>query len=390
MRTLRIFEVRFNDKFNPTTRRAAAAAATTILDVLQIQVRTTHKTKKEEDPSSIVLSSSSSHKQQTMVPFASTAATAIGKKINLVVLYGIGGLSDVGRHAILAALEPPYADRISKITVVTEYPELLDEHNWECGCDGGHPTNPSKTHADKVEIVPIDGSWNDETKNYGQTVLEPLFRDIMSGGIGGDGNEELAVISCLGHRQPGWKYKNLITRGLVANSGSKQLLDALQKTTTTTTKKNQEKSEESENKPIRTVVISSVGIQEDWPPFESTWPFKKIMSYLLKGPAKLAAQDLTDMETQFHKTTPDDIDYLFVRPVGISEDARPEGEWTIQKEKYKDTNFEINMAKMDVARFMVSQIVQPTYHRKGVVIGGKKQKKKEKAKTKQTMTANTK
>lgn len=44
----------------------------------------------------------------------------------LVVLYGIGGLSDVGRRAILAALEQP---TVKKITVITEYPELLNESN---------------------------------------------------------------------------------------------------------------------------------------------------------------------------------------------------------------------------------------------------------------------
>jgi hypothetical protein len=46
---------------------------------------------------------------------------------SLVVLYGIGGLSDVGRHVILAALEQP---SITKVTVITEYPKLLDESNW--------------------------------------------------------------------------------------------------------------------------------------------------------------------------------------------------------------------------------------------------------------------
>ena len=35
----------------------------------------------------------------------------------LVVLYGIGGLSDVGRHAILAALEQT-SHKLEKITVI--------------------------------------------------------------------------------------------------------------------------------------------------------------------------------------------------------------------------------------------------------------------------------
>ena len=53
-----------------------------------------------------------------------TTGVAASPSSSLVVLYGIGGLSDVGRHAILAALEQP---SVRKITVITEYPELLDE-----------------------------------------------------------------------------------------------------------------------------------------------------------------------------------------------------------------------------------------------------------------------
>jgi hypothetical protein len=313
-----------------------------------------------------------------MVPsVASASATAVAalgtvkKKIHLVVLYGVGGLSDVGRHAILAALEPPYSDHIVKVSVVTEYPELLDDHDWECGCTGGH-TNPSKDFPDKVVVVPINGSWNDSGVDYSKTVLQPLFRDAFStvqkqeGSQHPDDKEEVAVISCLGHRQPGWKYKNLITRGLVANSGSKHLLDAIEAVATESTKS----KSSTQTKPVRVVTISSVGIQEDWPPFEWHLPLRWIMSYVLKGPAKLAAQDLTQMETNFHQTSADCIDYLFVRPVGISEDVIPKHDWHIQREKFKDKGMAFDMAKMDVARYILSQAINPTCHRQGVVIGG--------------------
>mmetsp|Transcript_56229 Transcript_56229/g.136277 ORF Transcript_56229/g.136277 Transcript_56229/m.136277 type:complete len:322 (-) Transcript_56229:3612-4577(-) len=321
-----------------------------------------------------------------MVPYASTAASAaaaalgtVKKKIHLVVLYGVGGLSDVGRHAILAALEPPYSDHVVKVSVVTEYPELLDGQNWECGCVGGH-TNPSKDFPDKVNIIPIDGSWNATDKDYSKTVLQPLFSDAFSKitkqgsqqsklSQGQEQEEEVAVISCLGHRQPGWKYKNLITRGLVANSGSKQLLDAIASVTT-----NGKVDTTNGHTPVRVVAISSVGIQEDWPPMEWNWFIRRIMSYMLRHPAKLAARDLTKMESNFHKTSPNIVDYLFVRPVGISEEAMPKHDWHIQREKFEDKDMALDMAKMDVARYMVSQIINPTCHRKGVVIGGSTQK----------------
>lgn len=130
-----------------------------------------------------------------------------GKK-KLVVLYGIGGLSDIGRHAILAGLEKK---NVEHITVITEYPELLDETNWECGCSDGH-TNPFNVeeYASKLTMVKID-SWKNDQPN-----LSVHFQDAD------------AVISCIGHRQPGWKYKELRTKGLIACDGSKQIIKAMQ------------------------------------------------------------------------------------------------------------------------------------------------------------------
>ena len=134
---------------------------------------------------------------------ATTAAVS-----RLVILYGIGGLSDVGRHAILAALEQP---AVKEIKVVTEYPELLNETNWECGCPGGH-TNPAKDHPDKVEVIPVE-SW--KTGNYVDILKQQM-------------NDDTAVVSCLGHRQPGWKYKELKTKGVISAPGNKQVIQAMQ------------------------------------------------------------------------------------------------------------------------------------------------------------------
>ena len=264
----------------------------------------------------------------------SAAGTARG--VSLVVLYGIGGLSDVGRHAILAALEQP---TVQKVTVITEYPELLDETNWECGCPGGH-TNPSKTkhpNGAEVNVIGID-SWNND-----QSIkIQEYFNDAT------------AVISCLGHRQPGWKYPELIKKGIVASAGNKQVIKAMENTPNGHLK--------------RAVVMSSVGIQEDWPCMEFHWA-GRIMNWLFKGPCKKSFKDLNDMEVAYKESSKtSDIDYLFIRPVGISEDCEPVNEWYIQKEKYKD-QVGMNMAKMDVARYMVQEAINPTTHKCGVVIG---------------------
>jgi hypothetical protein len=41
----------------------------------------------------------------------------------------------------------------------------------------------------------------------------------------------------------------------------------------------------------------------------------------------------------------------------------------IQKEKYKDTSLSVNMAKLDCARFMVEEALNPTRHKAAVVVG---------------------
>lgn len=262
-----------------------------------------------------------------------------GKRATLVVLYGIGGLSDVGRHAILAAMERPAA--VEKIIVITEYPELLDEENWECSCPGGH-TNPtiksSSPTSDELEVdisVVKINSWKKD---------QPNLKEHFSGAD--------AVISCLGHRQPGLVNPKLTSHGLIAYAGNKQVIRAM-----------------LEAKVQRVVVCSSMGIEEDWPPMEFRCE-GKIMALLFKTMMKSAFKDLSAMEVAYKEAAIEypALDYLFVRPVGLGEEVVPVGKYFLQKEKGKDI-VGANMAKMDCARFLVEEALNPTKHKRGIVIG---------------------
>jgi hypothetical protein len=260
-----------------------------------------------------------------MSPVASNAAK------RLVVLYGIGGLSDVGRHAILAALEQP---SVSNITVITEYPDLLNEKQWECGCQPPH-TNPATDHPDKVHVIELTSAWDSDGNHV------DLLKQHLAGAD--------AVISCLGHRQPGWKNKELKKRGIVSAVANQQIIEAMKATPGLD----------------RAVVISSMGVQEDWPPMEFHWA-GTIMKWLFQGPCKKTFKDLTQMELSYKSS---DIDYLFVRPTGISEERIPENKWALQQKKGADV-VGMDFAKMDCARFMVQEALNPTMHKRGVVIGG--------------------
>ena len=220
-----------------------------------------------------------------------------------------------------------------------EYPEKLDEKNWECNCfpNKGH-TNPfnDPAHASKLKMVKID-SWKNE-----QAEISKHFQGIS------------AVISCLGHRQPGWKYPELIQRGLVAYDGNKQVVKAMEKANVN-----------------RAVVISSFGLRTDsknaWPHWTSTF-----MACLFNTFMRKARNDLEAME-KLYQSSP--LDYLIVRPVGIGEDKVPVGEYYLQEDpkssKEKVDVIGGNMAKMDVAMFMVDEALSPRFHRNCKVVGSK-------------------
>ena len=264
----------------------------------------------------------------------------------LVVTYGIGGLSDVGRHAILAALKNVLID---KITVITKHSEQLNETDWNWSFPSDHTlpgkyTNPFNDPklASRLEMVSID-SWTKE---------QPDLARFFVGAAG--------VVSCLGHRQPGWKNKELITRGLIAYDGNKKVIAAM-----------------SEAKVSRVVVITSVALMGDksW----SHWA-SKVMGCLFKTFQRKAGTDLIKMEAAYVDST---LDYLFVRPVGMGETQIPVGRYYLQVPgNNKSINVysggEIvdgivggNMAKWDVARFMVNKVIQTTLHRKSQVVGSK-------------------
>lgn len=246
---------------------------------------------------------------------------------HLVVLYGQGGLSDVGRHAVEVVLrEQPSC----QLTVLTQHPELLKESNWNCGCPDGHSIveDPSKWKLVKVN------KWDDPT----------LLQHFSSCD---------AVISCLGNRQP--TLMDVPASSWCAADGNAMVIKAMQK-----------------HQIKRVVVCSSMGVEEDWPPLEFHWA-GKIMAclFVLPGMARRPFQDLTQMEKQYKATK--DVDWLFVRPLGLGEDVVPTNRWKLQTEKYKDRDLSIELAKMDAARYLVEEALNPTRHCVGVVIGGVKE-----------------
>jgi hypothetical protein len=240
----------------------------------------------------------------------------------LVILYGMGGLSDVGRHAILAALE---RNDVEHIVVLTQHPQLLDETNWNCGCPEPHKLTDSDT--ERVTIVPVQ-SWTANTVDFTKH-----FQNAT------------AVVSALGNRQPFFGHNEAADGNAVVIKIMQQMKDLK-----------------------RVVICSSVGIEEDWPPLEFFPMGRYALSLMFATCSKRNSKDLTAMERAYKATSENDIDYLIVRPVGLGEDIKPVNTWAIQKKKHED-KLHFDMAKLDCARFMVEEAITPTRHRDAVVIG---------------------
>jgi nucleoside-diphosphate-sugar epimerase len=133
------------------------------------------------------------------------------------IFFSSGDLGDVGRHAVAAALEMP-PSVVSNIRVFSRDIASMDQANWKCGC-GEHSI--SQEDRNRIQFLQIDCTQDD---------LVPALFDVD------------AIVSCLGSRQPFHNER-------IVREGTERLVQAA-----------------ITCKIARFVMISSVGIGDDWPP----------------------------------------------------------------------------------------------------------------------------
>ena len=172
-----------------------------------------------------------------------------------------------------------------------------------------------------LELVKVDPASDLET-------LKKALKDVD------------AVVSCIGCRQIGFDRW--------AAPGTANIIAAMQA-----------------NNVKRLVMISSVGIRESYPPIR--WNpmigivFRLLMLTLIRG----AVRDLTAAEESVEES---DLDYLIVRPTGLTPSLEAKGTWkTIHEPSDEQVDYQI--AKEDVAQFMLEEALQPTFHRVARTIG---------------------
>ena len=174
---------------------------------------------------------------------------------------------------------------------------------------------------DNLELVKVDPASDLET-------LKKALKDVD------------AVVSCIGCRQP------MFDRW--AAPGTANVIAAMQA-----------------NKVKRLVMISSVGIRESYPPMKWAQPYGTIFRCLMLTIIRSAVRDLTAAE---EAVVASDLDYLIVRPTGLTPALEAKGQWkTMEEPSNEKVDFQV--AKEDVAQFMLEEALEPTFHRVARTIG---------------------
>jgi hypothetical protein len=254
---------------------------------------------------------------------AAAANSSMGSEpITLLIIYSSGDLGDVGRHAVAAALEFPPAV-VRQVRALSTNIKALEKRQWKCGCEEQH----SVTESDRLQLIQADCT----TSN-----LDPYMEGVS------------AVISCLGNRRP-------FHDDCVAKQGTQGIVQAVLRQRVTP----------------RLVMLSSVGIAEDWPPMEWSREGQRLQGFF-RTICWMQYQDLSGAELAIQQgaMTNKEFNFLIVRSTLLEETTTPVGGWYVQVAKHKDHPPCPEFAKMDCARFMVQEAITPSIRRRAVVVGG--------------------
>lgn len=242
----------------------------------------------------------------------------------IAIFFSSGDLGDVGRHAVAAALELPPSVVASIRVFSKDTSKILEEQNWKCNCQRRHFFT-EKDH-DRLRFVSLNAAQDD---------LLPALQGVH------------AVVSCLGSRQP-------FPSERIVKQGTQRLVEAALACRIS-----------------RFVMISSVGIADDWPPMH--WSRE---GQLLEGFFRTICweqyQDLSAAEACARAAAQRNpaFDFLIVRPVALPEHMQPIGTWRIQTSKHDDPHPTTEISKMDCARLMINEAISPTLSQRAVVLGG--------------------
>lgn len=256
-------------------------------------------------------------------PTHTISMTTMIKKKVAVVYATKGGLGDAGKFAAAIAATDK---SIEEARIVSLSRDSIEggTHGISDNEIGVTDTKLCEKLRQDLATVTITHADIDD-KISTSKVLESAFDGVDS------------VIACIGSRQPSF--------GRWISQGTELIIETMKKKDVK-----------------RLVILSSMGIGEDWIRFSF---IKVIWNVMLSTMLRDARRDLTKMEELVRASG---LDYLLVRPVGLTPGEAPKAkeQWKIAMEK---DDIDFNIAKFDVGCFMVQQALNPTYSRTAVLFG---------------------
>lgn len=268
----------------------------------------------------------------------------------LLIVYSSGDLGDVGRHCVAMALKHP---RVRCVKVVTDQPpqHLFDEKNYNKCCCPPH-THELLGFKDRLRVYPANIS-SDDFSHHVQNVD--------------------AVITCLGNRlpfHPDW-------RPHIAEYGTTRIVEALL---------------DLDRTRQRIIMLSSVGIGNDWPPLEGLQE-GNFLQGLFRTICWEQYQDLSGAERALRRTwSSNQLDYVTARCVLLPDGCPPTGLFQAIDQPQGSVRLGIGdtaagerrgscgragsdydkfIAKLDAAQFLIQEAVLPSLHRQVVILGGR-------------------
>ena len=247
------------------------------------------------------------------------------KTKTVAILYATkGGMGDVGKFAITLAGtdKPPLPCNIRPIALSIESSSEGTDKGLEVDVEDLQLKEKTEKLLNSMEgsILKIDVSKESAEEEIG---------DALEGVD--------AVISCLGNRQP--KMERW------CSLGTQKVIGAMKT-----------------NNINRLVSLSSMGIGED---LLRTTPLTLLWAFLLRTLLRSARADLYELEREVRESN---MDYVLVRPVGLTPSEPPQGSCDQLLSK-SDEKLEFMLSKSDAADFMLREALAPTIHGRAVTIG---------------------
>eukprot|EP00037_Helgoeca_nana_P020627 m.205906 g.205906 ORF g.205906 m.205906 type:complete len:272 (-) comp25334_c1_seq17:136-951(-) len=249
------------------------------------------------------------------------------RKTIAVVFGAVGGLSDVGKMAVLQLLDGASSVDLRSVLMFhsSERPSLTAANRPIVTTD---VTDEALQERVAAAVADANPAMVEVGSDDAQETLEGAFAGVD------------AIVVAIGNRQP-WKPRTL----------APSMVDIREAAVVC--------------KVPRLVVLSSFGLSGD--PLPWKW-IRYGWALMLSTVSRSAWHDLVAMEAAAQDTG-GSIDVLIVRPTGLTPKLSAIGEWRLFRSR-ADLPIAYGIAKQDVAKFMVQEAVTPTLHNAVVTIGG--------------------